>query len=30
MSRIVVIQGHPESRPGLLRALADSYVAAAR
>jgi putative NADPH-quinone reductase len=28
--RIVVIQGHPDPRPGLLRALADSYVAGAR
>jgi len=30
MGRIVVIQGHPETRPGLLRALADSYVYGAR
>lgn len=30
MGRIVVIQGHPETRPGLLRALADSYIEGAR
>jgi putative NADPH-quinone reductase len=30
MSRILVVQGHPESSAGLLRALSDSYVAAAR
>lgn len=28
--RIVVIQGHPELRHGLLRALADSYIEGAR
>ncbi|MCQ9376173.1 NAD(P)H-dependent oxidoreductase [Methyloversatilis sp. XJ19-13] len=30
MGRIVVIQGHPETRAGLLRALADSYIEGAR